>query len=148
MSQDTDYRIVFPAVEDFDKMSDEEATKYVYESLVPRMEERKVLLSDHGNHTGTSKAVTREEYFRLKTEKKLFDIARVKTAFPHVKTEYEKVEKDGRNSYGLKHTVERKQGEYIANGDSMLAFILAGYEVRFFLFENLQQNGEVMVQEK
>lgn len=33
-----------------------------------------------------------------------------------------------RSSYGLKHIVERELGEYVANGELIAGFILAGFE--------------------
>jgi len=121
------------AVHDFDNLKLEEATKIIYERVVPECERKKVMLSYFGNHNAGG-LMGVKEYDELKDNENLFqgEIQRIQKIFTflsqhcHGKSLYNK----DIDSYGLKGIVERRT-EYITNGEFIVAMLLHGYSARF-----------------
>ncbi len=118
-------------VYDFDKLSEEQASQFIEEQVVPACENKGVKLSRYGNHTGGGSLVAVEKYDEEKLEHNLFNVSRSQSVFAPLDGIVVPATQYNTYSYGLKHTVEQSQGEYISNGDLIGAMLLKGYAARF-----------------
>lgn len=123
--------VSFPAIPNFHQLSTKAAQDILYGQLIPACEAQKVKLSCYGNHAGAGTLKNVEEYDHDKAAHKLFNVERIKKAFASLDAIVKSMSKYTIGSYGLKHTVENYQGEYITNGDLIAAMMLKGYEARF-----------------
>ncbi|MCF7806542.1 MAG: hypothetical protein K9M07_06140 [Simkaniaceae bacterium] len=120
-------------IEGFASMSIEDATKNVYERVIMACEDKGVLLSNYGNHLGTGSIANRAAYVEARKTQSLFDIRRIQKAVGQVLTLFTPHSRysDHLSSYALKHTVEKATGEYISNGDLIVAMLINGFDARF-----------------
>jgi hypothetical protein len=114
---------------DFDELSVEEATKVLYDVLLPQCEKKKIYLSQYGN---IGLCVDKERYEEKKAEKTCFDVKRVQEVFAWAQTGLQPRSTYKSGSYGLKHLVEELPGHrYTTNGDLIAALLLLGHSARF-----------------
>ncbi len=104
--------------------------------LVEDLEKEGVLLGQYGNYAGHGSVVSTDEFYELKSQRKLFDIPNVLCAMeeiPNVFCWNYKTWRKARGSYGLKHVLEgwRDGDYYISNGDFIMAAMLLQHEVKF-----------------
>jgi len=123
--------ITLAQVSNFHELSHQEAKSILYNSVIPTCESKGVFLSSYGNHVGQGSLTTVEKYNAEKAEHKLFDVERVQSAFAGMLGIIERASTYKVGSYGLKHVVEKHQGEYLTNGDLIAAMLLHGFEARF-----------------
>jgi len=123
--------ITFGAVENFHALPLAEATAIIYDQLIPICEKQKVKLSEYGNHNAWGSLVSVQKYEEKKAQKKLFDVPRIQSAFASIHEMIAVTSQYKTGSYGLKHVVERLQGEYITNGDLIVAMLMRGHTARF-----------------
>jgi hypothetical protein len=93
-----------------------------------------VHLTPYGNTWGRGSLVTEPETQKDEYEKTalLFDLDRISSAVCQIPTVFKKTKAYGTaTSYALKHVLERKTGEYITNGDFIVAMGLSGFRVRW-----------------
>lgn len=123
--------VSFQAVENFDQMELDVAEGVLYNDLIPACEKKGVFLSSYGNHAGRGNLFNVEKYNQEKEEHKLFDVKRIQKAFTQMNEMAQPCSQYNTGSYGFKHSVERHQKSYIANGDLIAAMLLRGYSARF-----------------
>lgn len=132
--------VSFRAVENFDGLSEEAATKILYEELVPACEAKGIMLSYEGNHAdGGSSWSTVEQYSQRKASRQLFDVKRVQKAYSSIPLITKSITQFKTGSYGLKHVFERhpSQSEYLRNGDLIAAMLVNGHQARFPKYNGL-----------
>lgn len=128
-------------------------------TILDRWERRHVHVSHYGNHSGRGAALKPREYVDLRNTRdgaRLFNWKTVAVLLQHpelltVQRYYESINGGGdgaprltRNtggvsSYALKHVVESLLGQYVANGDLIIARALLDMPMQFTL------NGERLV---
>lgn len=125
--------VSFRKVDDFDALSEEVATKILYDELVPACEAKEVKLSSYGNHAGSGSIVSVEKYSQDKANQELFNVKRVQKAYSAIPLITANASQYKSGSYGLKHYFERHpyQSEYITNGDLIAAMLVYGHKARF-----------------
>lgn len=130
--------VTFHAVNNFNQLTQDEATNIIYDQLIPALEAKGVLLSEYGNHRGRGTLVNVEEYNQKKAAHTLFNVERIQRAFASIPIIVQNVSQYKTGSYGLKHRVEEHSSQkangqigYITNGDTIVAMLLHGYEARF-----------------
>lgn len=112
------------------------------EKVLRRLEGNAILLSGYGNHNGEGTCSKRMVYYEEKDAGLLFrDLESIDRIRRNIKDTLQKHTKwCDDNSYGLKHYLEgwRKtndhdpvKGDYLCNGDFIMAMILEGYEYKF-----------------
>lgn len=101
------------------------------ESFLRTMHE--VCLIPYGNATGRGSVVTDPPSVKdFSARADLFDLDRIGSAVIQIPSVFQRTETYGRaSSYGLKHVLERATGQYISNGDMIVAFKLSGFKVKF-----------------
>lgn len=112
------------------------------DTIVVNLERQNIYLSEYGNHAGRGAILKRDIYEKSKNNNTLFAslevIDRIRKNIRHAFTMHSKWAVE--SSYGLKHYLEewRKEnnhdtadGDYLTNGDFILAMILEGYEYKF-----------------
>ncbi len=115
----------------FHELSKALANQVIEDKVILACENKGVKLSGYGNHTGRGSLLTVEKYDEEKREHKLFNVPRIQRAFASLDAIVVPRSQYKTGSYGLKHTVEISQEEYISNGDLIVAMILKGYSARF-----------------
>ena len=118
----------------FCSMTDEAAEEFLYRVVLPQLEEQNLLISPSGLHhklkpgTVTSEAT----YKNLKNQKWLYELDRLKSAVHSINegSGGRPVTNKPLMSYALKHRFEDANKEYISNGTCMIAYLLAGYEIK------------------
>src|SRR3990167_11217717 len=123
--------VTFREVSDFHLLPDDQAVKVLYDELIPACERKKVCLSQYGNHNTFGALLSIADYNKKKEDKKLFDLQRIKTAFQAIPEMLQPITTYKLGSYGLKHTVEKRQNEYLTNGDLIATMLMQGYKARF-----------------
>lgn len=125
--------VSFREVPDFAQLSLEEATRIVYDELIPACENKEVMLSGYGNHNATDSLCNLENYNTKKIRNSLFNVERIQKAFVSIPNIVQSHSQYRIGSYGLKHVVERdpSHNEYIPNGELIAAMLLKGYKARF-----------------
>jgi len=120
------------SVAGFDALPADTATDVIYSTVVTACEAKGIKLSDYGNHaTYTSLKPVADYEAKLKA-RSLFDVAAVQEAFGLIGTYMQSRSTYKRDSYGLKHAVERSMSKgYLSNGDLICAMLLHGYAARF-----------------
>lgn len=71
----------------------------------------------------------------IREESRIFKPARIAflmKAIPHILKPRKTQNTRGMTSYGLKHYIEYHTGDYLTNGECILAMILLGYTPKFF----------------
>jgi hypothetical protein len=137
--------------ETFHELLIDEATEAIYTNILPVLEGQGIFLSHFGNHNCVpqDEEQTMRNYYKMKADKKLFDVPKVQAVFQYVDTHYDQSGSGGgAGTYALKHEVEAILGSYVTNGDAALGFILAGFKVRFIFDKQLSLNGHVSVMRK
>jgi hypothetical protein len=119
------------AVPNFDQLSVVNATNVLYDQVIPACEAKGIKLSKYGNHAGSGSLSSVEVYNKEKSDHELFNVPRIQNAFSALDQIVVATSQYKSGSYGLKHTVEEKQGEYITNGDLIAAMIVKGHTARF-----------------
>ena len=118
---------------DISQMDEHEIEDYLYNEVVPVLEESDFHLSLHGIHANTqSRYNNMSRYNEEKEKRELFDIPRVKKTFKYLLNQrYAPMKRKKVSSYGLKHRIEKHlEGiKYVTNGECILAFLLNGYEI-------------------
>jgi len=112
------------------------------DAIVVDLERQNIYLSEYGNHAGRGAILKRDIYEKLKNKNTLFAdpevIDRIRKNIRNALTMHAKWAVAG--SYGLKHYIEEWRetndhdsvlGDYLTNGDFILAMILEGYEYKF-----------------
>lgn len=127
------------AIQSFDQFLLETATRIVYDEIIPRCEAKGIKLSNYGNHASVKSIDSVERYDTDKQNHTLFNIERIQRAFKYLDEVIAKATVESVGSYGLKHVVERHQGEYITNEDCIIAMIAKGY-IAHFGSEGLHMN--------
>lgn len=135
------------AIQSFDRFSLETATRIVYGEIIPRCEAKGIKLSYYGNHASIESIDSVERYDADKQNHRLFNIQRIQRAFKCLDEVIGKATVESIGSYGLKHVVERHQGEYITNGDCIIAMIAKGY-IADFGSEGLHVNCQFNIARK
>lgn len=130
--------VTFHVIDNFNQLPLDEATNIIYDQLIPACEAQGVMLSAYGNHRARGALCNVEDYNQKKDARTLFDIARIQRAFASIPIIVQNVSQFKTGSYGLKHRVEEHPSQkgngqigYIANGDTIVAMLLHGYEARF-----------------
>lgn len=123
--------IEFRRVDGFATMPAEEASAIIYDELLPVCEEKNVKLSEYGNHNAPGSVVPVREYESGKAAKKLFNIERIRRVIVELNRFIKEKSTYSDSSYSLKHKIEDKQGEYLTNGDLIVAMLVSGYAARF-----------------
>lgn len=118
-------------IQNFDQFSLETATRIVYDEIIPACERNGIKLSSYGNHASRETLSSVEIYDKEKKEHRLFDIARIQSAFRCLDEVISNATVQSVGSYGLKHVVERHQDKYITNGDCIVAMLVKGYKADF-----------------
>lgn len=138
------------SVQNFHKLSIDDAEKVLYETVIPKCEEKGVKLSDYGNHAGSGSLCNIAEYSERKENKDLFSIKRVQQAFKELDSIITSAPDHDYllNSYGLKHTIERVQSSYITNGDTIVALLLKGHSAVFGTFTISQKVRQIIENRK
>lgn len=117
-------------------------TKEEIDAIVVRLESQNIYLSEYGNHAGRGAILKRDKYEMSKNMDALFaDVKVIDRIRCNIRGALVKDTKwVNSSSYGLKHYIEewRKtnnhdavRGDYLSNGDFILAMILEGYEYKF-----------------
>ena len=119
------------SVDDFDQLSTKDANVIIDNHIIPACESKGVKLSSYGNHVGKGSLSGVEKYDEEKAAHQLFNVERIQKAFAALDAMVGQMSQYKTGSYGLKHTVENHQGEYISNGDLIVAMLLKGYDARF-----------------
>lgn len=109
----------------------EAASRILYEEIIPACEAKGIKLSYYGNHASRETISSVEEYDRNKQDHRLFNVERIQRAFKCLDDVISKATVQSVGSYGFKHVVERHQGEYITNGDCIVAMLVKGYIADF-----------------
>jgi hypothetical protein len=123
--------IVIEKVENFDKMSKEDAQSCI-DQVVALCEENRIHLSKYGNCTGQGTLTSIQEYETDKRKNRLFsvdDVQRIYSAIPRLVAQRKTINKKT-GSYGLKHAFEKIIG-YCTNGETIMAMILYGFTANF-----------------
>jgi len=126
--------ITLAACPGFHELSESNATRYLYDQVVPQLAKRKIYLSKYGNHNSFGTLSFVVNYAQLKETEQLFDIERIQKAFSIIDQFIVTKKRYERNSYGLKHQIEKDLPgdiKYITNGDFIVAMLLKGYKARF-----------------
>lgn len=118
-------------IQNFDQFSLETATRIIYDEIIPKCEAEGIKLSYYGNNAAKGSLCSVEQYDKEKKEHRLFDIKRIQKAFKCLDEVIAKTTVESVRSYGFKHVVERHQGEYITNGDCIIAMLLKNYKADF-----------------
>jgi len=98
-----------------------------------------VHLTPYGNINGRGSLVSeppcpKEDYARTA---ELFDLSRITSAIVQIPDVFRKQNSYSQaTSYGLKHVLEQRTGQYITNGDFIVAMALSGFAVKW------QKDGE------
>jgi hypothetical protein len=95
-----------------------------------------VILSPYGNELGQGSIsrISKDLYQDVDKMAELFDLERITKAVKQISYLFKPARTYSKwTSYGGKHDLERdeKCGEYIKNGDFIIAMILCGYEYKF-----------------
>jgi hypothetical protein len=131
--------IHYHPIENFDTLSQEQASQILYHELVPFLEQRQIYLSQEGHHSLVLGGID-PQYLELKQAQELFDVAKVQSAFSVLQRVFIPQHRYNRNwsSYGLKHAFENVLDQlipdaitYITNGDFIAAMLLKGFMTRF-----------------
>jgi hypothetical protein len=123
--------VSFPSVLDFDQLSLDDATRVVYDQVIPACEAQGIKLSKYGNHAAPSSSVPIAEYDQQKAARQLFDVARIQRVFAQLDGIVQEASKYKIGSYTLKHRVEKYQHNKVTNGDTIVAMLVKGYAARF-----------------
>lgn len=118
----------------FDKLSQTNANRYLYDEVVPQLEKAKIHLSQYGNHIPTNTLLDNDNYTQLKEKEQLFDIEKIQKAFSIIDQFILTKKRYERSSYGMKHQIEKVLPgdiKYITNGDFIVAMLLKGYKAWF-----------------
>lgn len=115
----------------FHELPIQEATGLIYQELVPVCEAKGVLLSSYGNNSGLGSLKNVASYQQDKAARLLFDVPRVQKVFASIDNIAQPASTFRTGSYGLKHRVEERQGEYLTNGDLIVCMLLKGYQAKF-----------------
>ena len=90
-----------------------------------------VMLSEYGNDNGQG-SLRDPRLYDFKSAIASFDIKRIHKAVQEIPEHFRMMRTFSKaTSYGLKHYLEHKTGDYITNGDFIVAMILCGYRVKF-----------------
>jgi hypothetical protein len=108
----------------------EEFEEALYDQVVLACDEKGVRLSREGNESARG-LLHQDAYLQKRADRELFDVARVQQAFAGIPGMMRSYKTYRRGSYGLKHSVERLQRNYISNGDLIAAMLMRGYAARF-----------------
>lgn len=123
--------VTFPRVWNFGDLPLDEAKDLLYNALVPACESKQVFLSQYGNHNALGSLKSMAQYVAIKARKELFNVERVQNAFKFISAHFLPSTRYTQGSYGLKHTIERIQGNYLSNGDLIAAMLMNGFTARF-----------------
>ncbi len=112
------------------------------EKVIARLEREGILLSQYGNHAARGSILGKEAYYKSKKENALFgSLEAIDRIRRNIESDFVvATEWTTETSYGLKHHVEEwretndhdeVRGDYLTNGDFILAMILKRYEYKF-----------------
>lgn len=93
-----------------------------------------VYLTPYGNILGRGTLVKKQPFPQedYVSRAKEFDLGRIEAAVAQIPSIFKKTKTYGpASSYALKHTLERKTGDYVTNGDFIVAMALSGYKMKF-----------------
>ena len=129
--------VKFTAVPNFSQLPAPQARDIVYNQLVPCCEAKGVHLSKYGNHASMRALHSQNfphamaEYSHNKSTNSLFNVDRIQRAFDFIRQNVSSTSKYQLRSYSMKHDVEKRQNEYLSNGDLIAAMLMNGYSARF-----------------
>jgi len=127
--------VCFRHVQSYDHLPRDEATRIVYDDLLPFCQSKGVELSQYGNlnsyiaHKDFHNP-SHEYYSRFPT-RTLLNIERIQQAFYLLPNLVTTATKYLINSAELARIVEVIQGEHLSNGDLIAAMLMRGYTARF-----------------
>lgn len=123
----TDLIVSFPKIPNFDQLQISKAQEIIYNELVPACRSQRVILTVEGNNRKCPNVCYQYE----KKNYTLLNVERIQKAFACLSQVVQRKDNKCTGSYGLKHVVERFQGEYITNGDLIAVMLLSGFAANF-----------------
>lgn len=120
------YPVSIPKVDGFHELSSDDAKKVMYEICLPLLEKKGVLLTPEGQVLGHHSKKCIEEYYDGLKNRNTFNIENIQKICKEFGSMTVLKKRDHNSSYGLKHWVEDYLGDYVANGDLIMAFLLMG----------------------
>ena len=117
----------------FYAMPPHQADSIIYNEMVPRCEENGIYISQYGNHSGENSLLSVEDYYKMKSEHKLFNITKIQKIFEELPYTVKMGSQFRITSYDLsQHLTSKLQSSTeIADGDLIAAMLLQGYTARF-----------------
>lgn len=93
-----------------------------------------VLLTQYGNELGNGSLIrkTNVDKADIEANAQLFDLKRIQKSVLEIPNIFSRSRTRHKfSSYALKHVLEEQTGEYITNGDFIVAMILSGFAFKF-----------------